>query len=706
MSDDANAITAPTLPVQPILLPTIQPVSGLYTWQDGPIAIGPLPVAAAGPTAGPIAVPGPALPGPILAIRREELRIDVDGRYPQMTASGIASTGLSGRVAWIASLTPAAGGGWSGSIWFKDGLTSLFGYTTISITVQRPNIFVAPVSATVQFSGGGPAYTRVYNYASRYFHTMNMEFDCAAGSAVNLDFNTASHPNRPASLPHETLTIQEVFKRAGFDVTTSAGNSTVPMSGAGANLKWSNQEMHDAMQVHWSQNAAQAKWAVWVFFASLSEQGTSLGGIMFDDIGAQQRQGTAIFNDSFIKTPPAGEPLPTQAAWIDRMNFWTACHETGHTFNLAHSWQKALVSGGKGPWIPMTNLPEARTFMNYPYNVSGSTPAFFANFDYRFIDQELLFMRHAPERFVEQGNALWFDHHGFEQANVPQQPALQFEITIDKPSASYEFLEPVVLEMRLTNVSDEPQLIPENVLKSLERVTAVVKRDGDPAKLYAPYAHYCYHSNKIALNPGQSISESLFISAGSTGWSISEPGFYTIQLALDHGDEEIVSNVMRVRVCIPNDRDEERLAQDYFSDHVGRIMAFDGSTFLTAGNGVLQSVVDRLPQRNAAIHCAVPLALTMGSQTHALCYDDNGPKLVKTNADVAAATASLAPLMGDSSRAIATLGALDYDYYVARLGNLLTQAGAPNVAARLTIRGEKASKPTGSTPPSRKRTNA
>lgn len=480
MSDDASAITV----ANPPIIPAIQPVSGLYTWKDGPISIGPSPVVPAGP----IAVPGPALPGPILAIRYEELRLDVDGRYPQMTASGIASIGLSGRVAWIASLTPAAGGGWSGSIWFKDGATSLFGYTHISVTVQRPSIFVSPVTATVQFSGGGPAYMRIYQYASRYFHTLNMEFDFAAGSAVNLDFDTASHPNRPASLPHETLTIPEVFKRAGFDVSTSPGGA-VPIGESGSNHAWSNQEMHDAMQAHWSQYAAQAKWAVWVFFASLHEQGNSLGGIMFDDIGAQQRQGTAIFNDSFIKTPPAGEPNATKAAWIDRMNFWTACHETGHTFNLAHSWQKALVSGGKGPWIPMTNLPEARTFMNYPYNVAGSTPAFFANFDYRFIDQELLFMRHAPERFVEQGNALWFDHHGFEQADVSPQPALQLEIRIDKSSASYEFLEPVVLEMRLTNVSDEPQLIPENVLKSLDRVTAVVKRDGDPAKQYSPYAN-------------------------------------------------------------------------------------------------------------------------------------------------------------------------------------------------------------------------
>ena len=28
-------------------------------------------------------------------------------------------------------------------------------------------------------------------------------------------------------------------------------------------------------------------------------------------------------------------------------------------------------------------------------------------------------MRHAPERFVQQGNALWFDHHAFEETAPP-----------------------------------------------------------------------------------------------------------------------------------------------------------------------------------------------------------------------------------------------------------------------------------------------
>jgi hypothetical protein len=133
-------------------------------------------------------------------------------------------------------------------------------------------------------------------------------------------------------------------------------------------------EMHDAMQLHWSRFADRAQWAMWVFYASLHETGTDLGGIMFDDLGPNHRQGTALFVDSFIAQPPPGDPAP--AAWVDRMRFWTAVHELGHAFNLAHSWQKSLGTG----WVPLADQPEARSFMNYPYAVRGGQEAVFASF--------------------------------------------------------------------------------------------------------------------------------------------------------------------------------------------------------------------------------------------------------------------------------------------------------------------------------------
>ena len=111
--------------------------------------------------------------------------------------------------------------------------------------------------------------------------------------------------------------------------------------------------MHDAMQTYWSRFENRPQWALWILNAGLHDSGTSLGGIMFDDIGPNHRQGTAIFNDSFIDNAPPGDVAPE--GWRQRMKFWTICHEMGHAFNMAHSWQKALGTS----WMPLSNDPEA-----------------------------------------------------------------------------------------------------------------------------------------------------------------------------------------------------------------------------------------------------------------------------------------------------------------------------------------------------------
>ena len=402
--DSLEALDLPILPIPPLLVTA----SGLYLW-NASVPLPPISSKLALDDSGPTDQLDIVFP-----LTSERLCLDVDGRYPQMTASGTITRLLSQQTHWIAKLKAGPNPHqYLGTIWYKDGNVAAFPYTNVEILVTT-SIFPGLRKAVAIFSGGG-ALKRVrgYQYESAYYHPVEFEFDCTADAKPVFAIQTFAHPNHPASLPNELLTIQKVYQRSGFNVSTSAATSIVPLAGAGANGLWSDQEMHDAMQVYWSKFANKSQWALWTFFAAQHEQGSSLGGIMFDDIGPNHRQGTAIFTNSFITVPPAGDPNP--AAWINRMVFWTACHEMGHAFNLAHSWQKALGV----PWIPgLANEPEARSFMNYPYSVAGGQTAFFSNFQFRFSDQELLFMRHAPARLVQMGNAAWFDHHGFEQARI------------------------------------------------------------------------------------------------------------------------------------------------------------------------------------------------------------------------------------------------------------------------------------------------
>jgi hypothetical protein len=689
----------------PIPFPFFRPVSGLYKWS---LLIQPNPLPIPIPT--PIPIPNPNPTGfeeesfqfqpeaaaqiiPPILLRSEQLRVDVDGRYPQMQISGTLFRGLTQRVHWIANVTKTAPNQWSGGIWYKDGDAAALPSTQIVANIT-PSFFPAQRIAKITFMGGGVAgFTRVYNFVSPYFHEVEFEFDSATGVTAVTQINTGDHPNRPASLPVENLPITTVYQRAGFDVKMSGNPSVVPLAGAvgGANPNWSDSEMHDAMQTYWSRFANKAQWSMWTFFAALHEQGTSLGGIMFDDIGPNHRQGTAMFNNAFISQAPAGDPNPV--AWVKRMKFWTACHEMGHAFNLAHSWQKQHPPAWGTPWIPLANEPLARSFMNYPYNVPGGQTSFFSDFAFRFSDQELKFLRHAPSRFVQMGNADWFDNHGFQQANTLSEPTFKLEVRANRQKSIFEFLEPVVLELKLTNVSNQPQIIDENLLTASDDLTVIIKKQNREARQWSPFAQYCFNPAKTVLNANDSAYESLFVAAGKNGWDVAEPGNYTIQVALHLEDEDIVSAPYNLRIAPPRGYEEEYLAQDFFSEDVGRILAFDGSQYLTGGNDTLREASDRFAERAVAVHAQVALGSPMGRDYKLLTVPDGSSEM----ASVADANGKIAiikaqenkadkelssALLEDADKSAETLGHIDYRYYVDQLSEIEATQGDNKEAAK------------------------
>jgi hypothetical protein len=673
--ETAEAGAIPTPIPGPVPLPIGVTVSGLYA------TLGVIPgltqETAEAEAPAPAPLPIPSLP----IIQGEELRLDVDGRYPQMTASGTVPVSGVQRVHWIAKLQAAGANKYTGGIWYKDPAVSPFAYTNVLIQVT-PSIFPSSRKIMVTFSGGGlPDRARTFRFRSPYFHKVEFEFDAATSITPETTVDTCAHPNRPATLPCENLSIETVFRRTGFDVSNSPATTVVPIADAGGNAQWSDAEMHDAMQRYWSRFANKPQWSMWTFFAGQHEMGPNLGGIMFDDIGPNERQGTALFYDSFISQAPAGDPNP--AAFIRRMRFWTAVHEMGHSFNLAHSWQKSLPVS----WTPLLDEPEARSFMNYPFLVSGGQSAFFADFEYRFSDAELLFMRHAPGRFVQMGNAAWFDHHGFRDANINPEPKFSLEIRVNRPQPVFEFLEPVMAELKVKNTSSDPQIIDANMLSMLDRITIVIKKDGKPARQYIPYAQLCIQPKAKVLMPEEADYGLVFLSAGRNGFDLAEPGRYIIQAALHLKDGDIVSAPLHLRVAPPHGYDEEYLAQDFFRDDVGRVLAFDGSRVLTSANATLREVADRLAERRVARHARIalnePLArpgrvLNLADVRSTVLQPANTlqAEIMVARADPVQASKELTfALTNQPDAAAETLGHIDYKYYVDKLTDSLAEQG-------------------------------
>lgn len=610
---------AQALPLTPVPLPVFAR-SGLYVYsRQINLPVAPVPIR----TRLPIPQPGPRVEqaeaeeevydddvNAIALYQREEVRVDVDGRYPQMAISGTRSGFLTVAAHWIASVAKTAPGTYEGPIWYKDGAAGAVPHTKIKAVVTG-GIFPSTRKLEITFSGGGAAsFVRSYAYESAYHRKVEFEYDTVAGATAVTSINTHAHPNRPASLANESLSLATVYRRAGFNVSMSGGNSVIPLAAAGANARWSDQEMHDAMQVHWSRFANKPQWSLWVLFAALHEQGTSLGGIMFDDIGPNHRQGTAIFSDAFIANPPPGDAAP--AAWVARMRFWTAVHEMGHAFNLAHAWQKAASPQLPGnPWIPLQNDDEARSFMNYPFRVSGGQAAFFANFAYRFINPELLFMRHAPSRFVQMGNEAWFTNHGFREASEQSNPDYELRLSTSLPGNRFAYLAPPVIEVALTNASGRAKLVSGERIAEREGLTLIINPERGEPRRWQPYLRHCGEGDELLLQPGEALYDSIMVGAGKNGWDMADPGRYTIQAVLMVDGKPVYSNQLCVTVEHPASRDEERFAGDMFTPEVGQVLSVNGSRALGDVRYTLENALamkENPVSKLAAAALATPLA--------------------------------------------------------------------------------------------------
>lgn len=613
--------------------------------------------------------------------------LDVDCDFPLSVASGYVLSGSSSRFDWVARLQRSGTADrWTGTIIPIAGDQFVVPQKEIEVILDTSK---SPVEATVSFHGGGfPTQWRTYTRVSEYFHPLQIEFDVVLGSERVADFDTGTHPNKPPELEPRMLHVEGVFRAAGFDVSRSSGDSTVSLP-PGSDGLWSDTELHDAMLQNWNEapDHNQPAWAVWVLFAGLHATSAELGGIMFERSGARQRQGVAIFNDANVFKAPVDDA--NRAAWTQRMKFFTVCHEIGHALNLAHCWQRP----DNLPWIPMISDPEDRVFMNYPNNVNQGENEFFKTFEFRFAAQELMFMRHAPESVVRTGEAAWFDNVAFTQIRTATDPAFKLEIRVNRSKAEFEFLEPCVMELKLSNISPRSQQLPENTLRDTARMTLIIKKEGKPARQWLPYVRHCFGVQQMTLAPGSSLFESIFPGAGRNGWDLAEPGLYTVQIALDMPQHSLVSNRLRLRINPPRSYTEEYFSQDFFADAVGRVIAFDGTRVLDRVNDILQEAAEKFRSRAVAHHALLALGRPK-AQTGKVLATDRARRQSSDNqrqrrieikpADFDTARTKLyAALLRNPAKAAQTFGHIDYKVYCDQFTDVLIESDEKTIAANV-----------------------
>ncbi len=571
-----------------------------------------------------------------------EARLDIDGDQPQDQISVTLTNRLPSH--WIAELRRLSSRTWEGAVWYRHRRAD-----RVRVSGARPN----RLRVTWRTLQGREFIELEFRRNSRRLATIELdhqstamrhvefELDREAGVQADTGYNTHAHPVRPGNLPAEDLTLTSVYERSGVAVTVNDQNNTFA-AGAGANQRWNITELHDAMQANWSR-ADGTPWAMWVVFASLFENdpGTVVFGIMFDVLGNFHRNGTAVMMQEIEDFYPQG--IPNRQATIDRHKFRTLIHEVGHAFNLLHSWEKELGT----PWHPsVLNEPEAGSFMNYPGRVSGGEDEYWRRFRFRFSDQELMFMRHAPEEFVAMGGASWAENHADRVAPDMTEAfqgdggdaGLQLSLRFNRPANVFAFMEPVLLEVKLKNVSARPASISSLLVHDLANMQIFITRNFGETQTLRPYAKLCYApAGTRVLQPGEADYGSVYLSSATNGWLIAEPGRYDVVVNLQGKtaqggrSREFAANAtttLFVQQANPAERlDMQRFAQDYFSEDIGRMLAFGGSEQLHSGRQTLDELVQRYRVSAAAQHASIALQLPATRNYKLLNFEDGKPSV-------------------------------------------------------------------------------
>ena len=598
----------------------------------------------------------------VLRAESIELRIDVDARY---SADSPVMNRVSGDH-FMRRLWPFPSSTTYSHSWIVDNPSVSWGRCSAVIagavrffSGSRPATNVRIVvswstwgttTAAVTFSGG-VNQTYATTYQSDSFRTLELEVDYCASADVTPDapsYGTHQHNNRPADISNRTLTIQTAYREAGVDVTlNTAGRSVVDDSTPGFST-WSVPELHDAMETAFSRyTSGWPNWRMWGLQVGRFDS-SSLGGIMFDAPAANggagdrpDRQGFAVArNHSWFTNLVAN---PTTQAQHDAMRkyLYVWVHEAGHAWNLLHSWNKGRSS--------------SLSWMNYDwkYDEINGANSFWANFRMRFDDEELIHMRHGDRKTVIMGGDDWGTG-----GHLEAPPAAALEAGPDQPvellvrtKPFYALMEPVSVELQLRNTTSTPIPIDARLDPRYGATTVIVSRpDGtwvdyasvmcllsDPeVRVLAPAA-----TSAEAQGPDR-YSEQVPLTFGSSGFVFDAPGTYRIKAVYTDGAVMAVSNVASVRVGVPQTREEDRFAADWFTNPVGLTVALGGSMspHLDAGLDTLREAADRFSGAEVGSAAAQVVAASVGDDF----FRRKGDEVVKSHdADPEAALAMTEP---------------------------------------------------------------
>lgn len=494
----------------------------------------------------------------------------VDAPSVQATSSMIRITGIA-KLTWATSFP---------KIWV---------YIPRHVAGQPPA--TARVVWTTTTNRRGASY--VLPFESPYFRTVVLEQDHEKAVTPFESYNTGS---LPSGGPARTMSTTSAYREAGIEMLDSAKRNEVDVP---PGKKWSNAELHTAMENHFSLWRNDPQWKVWYIHANAHDKGPGLRGIMFDQKG-RQRQGAAGFY----------QVMGGSSAAKQREQLYVAVHEIGHCFNLFHSFHKSYMTP------PQPNRYDALSFMNYPRNYRRGTAsgeaAFWSAFPFAFDALELIHLRHGYYNNVVfggnpfgQGAAL---DVGQEYADSVHD-ASGLNLLLASPKRSFRFGEPPVVQIRVqtTNANGREVHTDSQLHPNYGHVQLAIQRPGGSVVPYSPPLQHCADVETVVLDQEDPVAEeSAYIGFdGNLGQTFDTPGTYAVRGAYFALDGSVVlSNVLKLNVASPVSSEDEQAGERLLGDEQGMLLYLLGSdgASLSPGREQMDALLDEMSDHPLAMY--------------------------------------------------------------------------------------------------------
>jgi len=474
----------------------------------------------------------------------------------------------------------------------------------ITIPVSPPQEPPAPAMVEI-LHWGTYRSTFLCDRVSAFFRTIELEIDRITGTELPRPFNTQAVATRPADLPAFDLDIVRAYQRAGVDLHLLSDEEVFAPAEAGSDLTWTEDELHNAMQHHFSLWRDEPQWKLYLLIAThfwLYPQ-SLVTGIMYDSQSRDPddpypRQGAAVFYSTMKLAEVWGNLPPAE---FDRNFLRTCVHELGHALNLLHSFDK--------------DQPASLSWMNYPwrypygYNLPpgwDGTQQFWRNCRFEFDLEELRHLRHHALLEVIPGGAafgaLGHDLPAPAPASLQQlaQAPLALYVRTRPERYLFQFAEPVTVELKLKNQSQSPVIVPNMLNPECGLLQLYLRDPRGQVRLYRPLFKLCGQGQTTELPAGEKLYASVFLAYGADGFYFQEPGEYQIWAVYGAGGVRLRSNALRIRVAFPQTAGEEEMALWTFGPDQGHVLYMQGAPHLDEGNEQLREVVERFPDTNLA----------------------------------------------------------------------------------------------------------